>query len=145
MQDYLQKLKKHPRFKQLTDARNIGLYGFGVIVLLVSWSSVKVIQDNYMLQRDIASMEEQNKVNELENETIRLRNQYLTTDHFLELSARRQFGKAAPGETVYVVPEAVALSYSVPERTQAVASAKAAPTRSNLQAWVDFILHRQED
>src|SRR5687767_9336594 len=108
------KIKTYPYkqlVSQLNDLRNLGLVFLGIIVLLVSWSGVKVIQTNYQLQKQIAQLEQQVAVAELENQNLRLKNQYYNTDQFLELAARRQFGKAAPGETLVVVPKETALKY----------------------------------
>ncbi len=109
----IKSLKEHPRFKMLTDVRNIGLYAFGVLVLLVSYNAVKVIERNYQLQKKISTLEQKNEVQELENSNLNLRNTFLSTDQYLELTARKQFGKAAPGEIVTLVPEEVAKKYIV--------------------------------
>ncbi len=146
----LKQLREHPRIKQLADVRNIGLYIFGLVVLSVSWSGMRVIQTNYGLQQQIATLEQEAAIAELENSNLALRNTYFESDQFLELAARRQFGLAAPGEKMIIVPKNVALAHTVD------LPAKAAPKRSiadddtgkpeyqqNLEAWLDLFLHRQ--
>ena len=96
--------------KSLTDLRVVGQVFFAVIVLLISWSGVKAIQANYELQKKIVQLEQEVEISKLENDNLKLENKYLETDEFLELAARRQFGKAAPGETLYIVPKRVALA-----------------------------------
>lgn len=145
----LNKVKTHfnsGKLQFLNDTKNLGLIAFGVIALLVSWSGVNSIQANYELQKQISELSQQNTVAELENTNLKLRNEYLKTDQYLELAARRQFGKAAPGETVVNVPKKVALANTVEPKNVA---AKVATTEEskpfylkNLQAWVDFFLHR---
>lgn len=130
----------------LNDTRVLGLLAFGVVALLVSWSGVKSIQTNYELQKQISKLQQENDVRSLENQNQKLKNEYYKTDEFLELAARRQFGKAAPGETVLVVPKSVALSYA-PELPKTAAkknkTVSAVPTyQKNLQDWVNFYLHR---
>ncbi len=83
------------RRKQITDPRNIGLYVFTVIVLAISWSTVKTIQANYQLQKKIAVLEQQNKVLQLLNENQALKNKYLETDEYLNLAARQSLGQEA--------------------------------------------------
>ena len=126
----------------LKDVRIVGLIAFGVIVLLVTWSGVNVIQQNYALQQQIAQLEQEIAIQELENANLALRNEYYNTDQYLELQARRQFGLAAPGETVQIVPEQVALDNSVPfpdeEQDNNTDELQKPVYRENLEAWLDF-------
>jgi cell division protein FtsB len=146
----LNKVKTHfnsGKLQFLNDTKNLGLIAFGVIALLVSWSGVNSIQANYGLQKQISELSQQNTVAELENTNLKLRNEYLKTDQYLELAARRQFGKAAPGETVVNVPKKVALANTVEPKNVAVKVATTEESKpfylKNLQAWVDFFLHRE--
>jgi len=138
-------IAKGKSLKGLFELRTIGQLVFAVIVLLVSWSGVKVIQSNYELQKQISAMEQVNAVQTLENNNLRLKNQYLNTDQYLELSARSHFSKAAPGETLLIVPDSVSLAHSVPE-THAKAAVALQDTRPwyerNFNAWLDFFFHR---
>ena len=96
-----QKLKswhKKGYWRIFTDTSSLSLIAFGVIALIVSWNGLKAIQSNYEFQKQIARLEQQNEVSKLENDNLNLKNEYYNTDEFLELSARRQFGLAAPGE-----------------------------------------------
>ena len=145
----LNKVKTHfnsGKLQFLNDTKNLGLIAFGVIALLVSWSGVNSIQANYEHQKQISEISQQNTVAELENTNLKLRNEYLKTDQYLELAARRQFGKAAPGETVVNVPKKVALANTVEPKNVAVKVATTEESKpfylKNLQAWVDFFLHR---
>jgi cell division protein FtsB len=129
-----------------SDPRRLGMIVFVVIALLITWSGVKVITTNYALQKDIAIMEQQNEVRRLQNQNLELENKFYETDEYLELEARRHFGKALPGETVWVVPREVALRYvSEPTRVAAEEAALAqvpSGARANFNAWLDFLLHR---
>jgi cell division protein FtsB len=134
-----------PRVQQLRDVRVVGLIVFAIIVLLVTWSSVSVIQTNYVLQKQITQLDEQNRIQQLENDNQKLRNQYFNTDQYLELQARRQFGKAAPGETLVIIPKDVALSklQPIPEANEDTTQQPNKPTyQKNFEAWRDFFLHR---
>ena len=135
---------------QLRDVRVLGLVIFGVVVLLVSWSSIQIIQTNYDLQKQISKLQQQNDVQQLENNNLKLRNEYFNTDQYLELTARKQFGKAAPGETVLLVPKTVALAHATVLPHQAAKSAIVAKTHKpgyqrNFEAWMDFFLHRTHE
>ncbi len=143
-----QKIKKYLEnslAQSLRDSRSLGLLAFGVIALLVTWSGVKAVQNNYDLQKQISKLEQQNEVTRLENENQKLRNEYYKTDEFLELSARRQFARAAPGERLYLVPKNVALAHTVDLKnaTSKNSVTIAKPTyRKNFEAWINFFLHR---
>lgn len=145
----LQRLKNfwnNRRRKQITDPRNIGLYVFAVIVLAISWSTVRTIQSNYQLQKKVAFLERQNEVLKLLNENQALRNKYFETDKYLELAARQSLGLAAPGEKVLLVAKEVALKYVDQKLIEQTVAQTPPDTRSqvvkNLHAWRDFLLGR---
>lgn len=144
--DKIRQLSKHPYTQLLTDSRSLGLIAFGVIALLVTWSGIKAVQTNYDLQKQIARTEQANDVQKLENDNQRLRNEYYKSDEFLELAARRQFGKAMPGETLYLVPKNVAFVYAPESKATSQTDKKPQthkPTwQKNFEAWVNFYLHR---
>lgn len=147
MFEKIQKLIKHPYAQQLKDVRVLGLLVFCVIALLVSWSGLAAIQANFVLQKQIARLEEENKVKELENNNLKFKNDYFNTDQYLELQARKQFGKAAPGETLVLIPESVALSKTADTEKdapaqQGVAMPKKPAYQENFEAWMDFFFHR---
>ena len=134
---------------QLRDLRVVGLLLFLVIVLLVSWSGVKVIQTNYALQKQIAALKQENDVKKLTNTNLGLQNEYFDTPQYLDIAARQNFGLAAPGETVLNVPRAVALSFTVDLPKPAVddtnSRAKQSRYQRNFQSWMDFFLHRRQE
>ena len=142
MFEKLKDYQKYPYAKVLGDTRSLGLIAFGIIALLVSWSGVKSIQTNYELQKQISELTQQNEVKKLENNNLKLRNEYYKTDQFIELAARRQFGKAAPGETVFIVPKRVALANTIDidtgKQSKDVDSGQKPTYQKNLEAWVNF-------
>ena len=114
---------------RLRDIRFAGQVLFVLVVLLVSWSGVTAIDSNYSLEKQISTLQQQNTVQALENNNLKLQNQYYNSNQYLELSARQNFGLAAPGETELIVPQNVALSYTIP---QPAAPASATRFTSNL-------------
>lgn len=147
MLEKIQKLPIYQLARQLRDVRMVGFLVFGFLVLLVSYSGVNVIQTNFELQKQVAKLQQENTVSELENTNLKLRNQYYDTDEYRELVARKQYGKALPGETLLLIPESVALQYTIPPADPAVpsqtASAGHKPThQTNLEAWRSFLLNK---
>lgn len=138
---------KSPHWSQLRDVRMLGFIVFGVLTLLASWSGVNVIESNFVLQKQIAQLDQQNQLSELQNSNLKLRNEYYNTDTYLELTARKQFGKGAAGETLLLVPKSVALAHAqeLPEAKQPIIVDKSAnqPTyQKNFKAWMNFLFHR---
>ncbi|MGA3150472.1 MAG: septum formation initiator family protein [Candidatus Saccharimonadales bacterium] len=138
------------RIRQLTDIRNVGLYIFAVIVLAITWSGVKTVQNNYELQKQISTLRQQNSVLGLQNANMSLQNEYLQTNQYLELAARQNFGLAAPGETVLLIPKSVAMKYIDPSLAVSPTTANNANTTNgptgvakNLEDWRDFLLGRK--
>lgn len=134
--------------RRLGDLRFLGQVIFVVIVLLVSWSTAKAIQQNYDVQKQVASKQKENEVQKLKNENIKIKNKYLETDEYLEITARRQLGRAAPGETVVTIPKDVAMRYTVEssvkpdDQIQQEAEENKPTYQRNLEAWSRFFFRR---
>lgn len=148
MQDKIQKITSKIKKYQLDDPRTWAMMVFAVLAAMVTWNGAASIQQNFALQKKVVTLQEQNKVQKLQNETQKLRNEYYKTDEYKELSARRLFGKAAPGERVYIVPKEVALSKVGPSEVAKVeARIQENPVQlpkyqQNVQDWLDFFFHR---
>ena len=133
---------------QFRDVRAVGLLLFVAIVLLISWSGVKVIDTNYNLQKQISGIKQQHQVQQLTNTNIKLQNDYYQSQQYLDIQARQNFGLASPGETVINVPTSVAMAHTItlPNEEQIEVSktkAKQPAYQRHFQAWMDFLLHRQ--
>lgn len=135
----------------LTDARALGLLAFGVVAVLVTWSGIKVVQTNYELEKKIAVAKQRNAVEQLANENLKLKNKYYESNQYLELSARRQFGKAAAGEKLYIVPESVALAKTVEpaqpvtETGEVKVESKKPRYQQNFDDWMEFLFSTDPD
>lgn len=148
MLEKIKKLQYQAILRQMRDVRLLGFIVFGVLVLLASWSGVSVIETNYELQKQAAQMDQQNQIQQLVNNNLKLQNEYYKTDTYLELTARKQFGKGAPGETLLLVPKSVALAHAkqLPQEKPSTVAEPRADTRpfyqKNFDAWMDFFFHR---
>lgn len=140
------KIKIQEKIKLLSDIRVIGLLAFGVVSLLVTWSTMNVLQTNYELQKKQNELRQKNQLQKLANENLKLENTYFNSDEYLELTARRQFNKALPGEKLYLIPKTVAMSKTVnlpkTEKQEQQEKEKSKPKyQQNLQAWHKFFFH----
>lgn len=146
MIDKIKKYYQHTFIQQFRDVRFVGFVIFGILVLLVTWSGISVIETNYELQKQVSKLEQQNQVSELENNNLKLQNEYYNSNQYLELTARRQFGKGEPGEKLLLVPKNVALTYSadIPKETKESATTPVLEKpwmQRNIEAWISFFKH----
>lgn len=135
--------------QQFKDVRVLGLMVFGVLVVLASWSGVSVIEANYVLMQQASQLDQQNQIQQLTNNNLKLQNEYYTTDTYLELTARKQLGKGAPGETLLLVPKSVALAHAkeLPNQPEEEISKKddeRSGSAKNFQDWMSFIFRRDD-
>lgn len=146
MLDKIKNIDYKKLIHDLRDVRMIGLLVFGIVVLLVTWSGIGVIQTNYELQKKISALDQEVDLQKLENSNLQLRNQYFNTEQYLELQARRQFGKAAPGEKLLLVPKSVALAHTkeIPKADKKTESPVAHKPfyQKNFEAWMSFLFRR---
>ncbi|NDC22106.1 septum formation initiator family protein [bacterium] len=142
---YRQKISEF--IDRLSDLRFLMQIGFAIFILMISWSGIQSIQANYNLQKQITELNQQNDLMTMSNENLRLQNDYFKSNQYLELSARRNFGLAAPGEKVIVVPKSVALSAVSDIKIQdnnATSLAKKTVMQNNAKSWLDFFLNRHD-
>jgi cell division protein FtsB len=103
----------------------LGLLGIYLAVSLLS-----TIKRNYELQREIATVEENNKQLEQSNLELTYQIAYYQTDLYKDKAARAKLGLQAPNESVLILPKS--------EVAAATAGVKK-PKRSNIAQWIDFL------
>jgi len=124
----------------------MGVYLIAVVSLSVAWASTKAIQRNYQLMKDISVLEQEADIAEQKVANQKLENEYYKSDAFLELAARTQLNKAAPGEKLMIVPKSVALSKLPAGSGEADVAIVATKTDlPNWQAWLQFLTGRGLD
>src|SRR5688572_12527071 len=112
--------------------RSYLLYGFGIfIALYLVTSLVQTIRKNYDLRTQVARLEEEIDLLEIQQEELKYRIEYYQTEAFREKEARAKLGLQLPGESIIILPDE--------ERTD---PKKAKPTerKTNLQQWREFLL-----
>lgn len=132
--------------QQLGDLRFTGQLVFAIIVILITWSGLKSIQTNYALQKQISTLKQQDTIQQLQDNNLSLQNNYFNSNQYLDVAARQNFGLAAPGEKEVIVPESVAMAYTVnlpAPADQLSAQVQPPGYQKNVESWVNFFLHRQ--
>src|SRR3954462_10409037 len=76
----------------LRDVRNVGVLVFTIILLLITWSGIKTIQANYGLQKQIARLQQENAVGQLQNTNLAFQDHYFATRQYKEITARQNLG-----------------------------------------------------
>lgn len=99
------------------------------------WSTMGALQNNYVLQSQVDVLSSEVEASKLEADNLELENTYFASNEYLELQARQQFGKAAPGEHMLILP---ANTVSDTVSTQAANKSKITLSSSNFQAWLSF-------
>jgi len=139
------KIKNSSLTKSLFNTKNLGLYVVLLIGLSVTWSTIKTIQKNYSLQRQIVTLQQSVAVQAQMNKNETLLINYYSSDSYLSLEARKYFNKALPGEKLILVPTAVSNKYI---HQTAVINSDISKNKSkskalqNWQDWVNFFFHK---
>lgn len=125
---------------RLFTPQNIGFYLIAALSVSVMYNGTKVIQQNYELTQQVREIEQENRVIELENRNKELKNQYYATEEYADITARSSFGRALPGEKVYIVPSSASEQVldTPPEDTLVtIAEQDISQYRKNIDAWLN--------
>jgi|SRR6266702_866457 len=113
--------------------------GVLLVALLITvswvWGTVQAIQQNFELQQQVDSIDQQISYQELENQTLQFENQYYSSNEYLELSAREHLNKANPGEKLLILPPTTVSDKTTTDQTTVTPISK----RSNFQQWLYFL------
>lgn len=103
-----------------------------------AWGSIGMMQRNYGLQKELDTRARQEKLVELEAQSLEYQQRYYKSSEFQELSARKYLGLVSPGEKVLVLSPntnaAKDVSSSVVQSTP-----RATVPPSNIEQWTNFL------
>jgi cell division protein FtsB len=133
----IRKIYYHIRYRYLT-MNNVVVAVALVIGGAWAWGSIGVMQRNYDLQKDLDARVRQQKLIELETQTLALQQNYYKSSEYQELAVRERMGLAAPGEKVIVLPPN---TQAAKDADEVVASVKSIDTQpmSNVEQWMNFL------
>ena len=109
-----------------------------VIAASWAWGSVEVMQRNYDLQKGVDNKARQQRLLELETDTLAFQQRYYKSDEYKELAVRERLGLANPGEKVLVLPPNTELAKQADVVVLKRQSTQSIPP-SNFQQWMNFI------
>ncbi len=127
------------RLKQL---HSIITFQNGVLLVAIMivggslWTTISTLQRNFLLQRQLDELSRRVELEDIEAQNLALEGQYYRSREYLEVSARDKLGKAAPGETMIILPQQSSAQ-------QASAVSGDGIESSNFQQWMRFLFGSQ--
>ncbi|MBR3368762.1 hypothetical protein IKG45_03165 [Candidatus Saccharibacteria bacterium] len=111
---------------------------FIAIILCLGWTygAISSMTRNWQLSRVLVEKQYEEKILELEIESLGLENAYYSSEEYQELSARKKLNKKLPGETLIYLAEnseEAKKKHEIPEKLTG-------PEKNNLSEWTAFLL-----
>jgi hypothetical protein len=103
-----------------------------------AWGSVSMMQRNYDLQKEVDAKGRQEKLVELETQTLAYEQKYYKSSEYQELAIRERLGLAEAGEKALILPPN-SLAAKNADTTVAPKKAKMIEPTSNMQQWMNFL------
>jgi len=109
-----------------------------IIGISWAWASVGAMQRNYGLQKEIDAKNRDEKLAELETESLTFEQKYYQSSEYQELALRDRLGLGDAGEKVLILPPN---SQSAKDADQALAKKTTTITEptGNFQQWANFL------
>ncbi len=104
-----------------------------------AWASVGAMQRNYDLQKEVDGKARQQKLMELETQSLVFEQKYYKTSEYQELAIRDRLGLASPGEKVLLLPPNTEAAKTADELLSKQPQQAAASSVSNFQQWTNFL------
>jgi hypothetical protein len=113
------------------------------IALLVgigwAWASIGAMQRNYNLQKEVDGKAQQEKLLELETQSLLFEQKYYKTSEYQELAIRDRLGLAASGESVVLLPPNSEAAKTADKLLEKQPQEVASTSISNFQQWMNFL------
>jgi cell division protein FtsB len=103
-----------------------------------AWGSIEMMQRNYGLQKELDTKARQEKLVELEVQSLEYQQRYYKSSEFQELSARKYLGLVSPGEKVLVLPPNTDAVKNV-GNGEVQSAPKTVTPPSNIEQWTNFL------
>ena len=109
------------------------------VILCISWTwrAISSMSRNWELAQRLATRQKDLAVSSLEVGNLEAENEYLKTEEYQELAARKQQGKKLSGETMIYLPNNSESARSKHQPIEETVEEEEAP--SNLEQWISFL------
>jgi hypothetical protein len=104
-----------------------------------AWGSIGMMQRNFALQKEIDTKTRQQKLADLEVETLTYEQKYYQSNEYKELSVRQHLGLANPGEKVLILPPNSAVAKQADVAFAQKPSRQVLVEAGDFQQWVNFL------
>ena len=103
-----------------------------------AWASVEAMQRNFALQKEVDAKVRQQKLLELETQSLAFEQKYYKSAEYQELALRERMGLAQPNERMLLLPPNTAAAKQADAK---LINKGASPevAESNMQQWMNFI------
>ena len=114
------------------------------VVMCLSWTyqSIAAMSRNWELTEKLNAERKNLELLEIEVETAELENEYLKSDEYQELAARRLLDKKLPGENMVSMPENSEVAKNKHKITEVVVVNESAEL-NNFEKWLQFLFPRR--
>lgn len=103
-----------------------------------AWASVGAMQRNYGLQKEIDAKTREEKLAQLETESLAFEQKYHQSAEYQELALREHLGLSDPGEKVLILPPNSQAAKNADQTVSKKTTITTEPT-SNFQQWTNFL------
>lgn len=134
----IHKIYYHLRHRYMT-TNNIVITVALVIGASWAWGSIGMMQRNYALQKEVYTKQRQQKLAELQVETLTYEQKYYQSNEYKELSVRQHLGLGSPGEKVLILPPNSPAAKNADTALQSKPAPQPTVQPSNLQQWANFL------
>lgn len=133
----IRKIYYHIRHRYIT-MNNVVMAVALVIGASWAWASVGVMQRNHALQKEVDAKVRDQKLIELETQSLAFEQKYYKSSEYQELAVRERMGLAKPNERMLLLPPNTTAAKEADNRLAKKATVRE-PDEANLQQWINFI------
>ena len=111
------------------------------VIMCLTWTfqSIEAMTRNWTLTERLSTERKNLELLEIEVETAELENEYLKSDEYQELSARRLLDKKLPGENMVALPENSDAAKNKHQKTEVATAPNEPKDYSNPEKWLRYL------
>ena len=138
VKDKLRQLKYKIKHDYLA-IENIVLVASAIMCLTWTFQSIEAMSRNWSLTERLNTERKNLELLKIEVETAELENEYLKTDEYQELSARRLLDKILPDENMVALPENSDAAKNKHQKVEVTTISSESKDYSNPEKWLHFL------